>query len=260
MDGADLSGEIVEGLEADLAWKKLCESNPQGTLIDNFLIALPFDADEAAAVLADHGNHAADAGLALVPEPKPEPEPEGEVVHSVAAGFQLGKKERLPHQMLQPQTLLAGVKLEYSAHKLTPMLTRTLKEWGKNTIGDHAAAASGKTFADVVANCIAIPTWQPSHLDLSVYPSAEVSKERDRLFVRLKEFSAIVHAALTAEGYWFDVSCPATGYCLHGERGGCTWNELEGLTQLLRYGHIPAGCCGIVLHPRVRARPGRLRT
>ena len=32
----------------------------------------------------------------------------------------------------------------------------------------------------------------------------------------------------------------------------CGRNELEGLTQLLRYGHIPAGCCGITLHPHWR--------
>jgi hypothetical protein len=52
------------------------------------------------------------------------------------------------------------------------------------------------------------------------------------------------HAGLSSRGHWADVSCPATGGCLFGERGGCTWNELEGLTQLLRYAHLPAGCCG----------------
>ena len=82
-----------------------------------------------------------------------------------------------------------------------------------------------------------------------MFPSDEVSAERDRLFVRLRRFATALHSELTEKGHWFDGSCPATGCCLFGERGGCTWNELDGLTQLLRYNHLPAGCCGIVLHP-----------
>ena len=69
---------------------------------------------------------------------------------------------------------------------------------------------------------------------------------------RLRRFATALQAELAPLGHWFDGSCPATGYCLFGERGGCTWNELEGLTQLLRYNHLPAGCCG------ERSAPGQL--
>ena len=129
--------------------------------------------------------------------------------------------------------------------------------WGKNVIekelvrrgGGAMSSPDDKQLASFAKEVRAVITWQPSHLDLSVYPSSEVSVERDRLFVRFRRFATSFREALSAEGHWVEASCPATGGCLFGERGGCTWNELEGLTQLLRYSHIPAGCCGIVLHP-----------
>lgn len=37
----------------------------------------------------------------------------------------------------------------------------------------------------------AICSWLPSHLDLSVFPSEEVSVERDRLLVRFRRFATV---------------------------------------------------------------------
>ena len=51
----------------------------------------------------------------------------------------------------------------------------------------------------------------------------QVAVERDRLFVRFRKFATEVKTGLDTLGYWFEVSCPATGGCLFGERGGCTW-------------------------------------
>ena len=98
---------------------------------------------------------------------------------------------RQPHAMLTPQTFLPSAALEYTVHELPPMLARTLEQWGVNTIGAAVAArgaAEGEARAAAVTATaratLAIPTWQPSELDLTVYPSEAVSKERDRLFVR----------------------------------------------------------------------------
>jgi len=193
---------------------------------------------------------AVDVSVEVAPAPEPEPE-----LITDPAQPQLPKARKGPHALVAPRTMLDKAALEYTVHELPGMLTRTLGEWGKGTIA-AALQARGVAEADmpeqikaIAAKTLAIPTWQPSELDLTVFPSDEVSVERDRLFVRLRRFATAVHVDLTGQGYWFDGSCPATGCCLFGERGGCTWNELDGLTQLLRYNHLPAGCCGIVLHP-----------
>ena len=54
--------------------------------------------------------------------------------------------------------------------------------------------------------------------------------------MRLRQFATALHTELTSLGHWFDGSCPATGCCLFGERGGCTWNELDGLTVASTHG------------------------
>ena len=40
----------------------------------------------------------------------------------------------------------------------------------------------------------------------------------------------------------------------YGTPTSAIYNELEGLTTLLRYDSIPIGCCGIVLHPQWHRR------
>jgi hypothetical protein len=39
------------------------------------------------------------------------------------------------------------------------------------------------------------------------------------------------------------------GCAKYGTATPVIYNELEGLTSLLKYSSIPIGCCGIVLHP-----------
>ena len=39
------------------------------------------------------------------------------------------------------------------------------------------------------------------------------------------------------------------GHSRYGTPTSCIYNELEGLTSLLKYSSVPIGCCGIVLHP-----------
>ena len=40
------------------------------------------------------------------------------------------------------------------------------------------------------------------------------------------------------------------GNAKYGTSTSVIYNELEGLTNLLKYSAIPIGCCGIVLHPQ----------
>jgi DNA topoisomerase VI subunit B len=59
-----------------------------------------------------------------------------------------GGKAREPHAMVAARTYLQKVALEYTVHKLPGMLTRTLAEWGKTTIG-AALQARGVKEADL---------------------------------------------------------------------------------------------------------------
>jgi len=146
----------------------------------------------------------------------------------------------MPH-VLSPPSILPTSGFEVSVHSMPRLLNETARAVFVNSLSDAGAAAG--------ATLLAVPTWQPSELDLTVYPSEAVSVERDRLLIRLRALAAALAANLAAKGEWADASCPLSGYALLGARGGITWNELEGLNQLLRYDHEPAGCCGIVLHP-----------
>ena len=49
-----------------------------------------------------------------------------------------------------------------------------------------------------------------------------------------------------------DVLCMSgkQGNAKYGTSTSVIYNELEGLTNLLKYSAIPIGCCGIVLHPQ----------
>ena len=68
----------------------------------------------------------------------------------------------------------------------------------------------------------------------------------------LSAWAAAVRPRL--RGFWSDVSCPMEGHSRYGTPTSVIYNELEGLTSLLRYDSVPIGCCGIVLHPKWQRR------
>ena len=51
---------------------------------------------------------------------------------------------------------------------------------------------------------------------------------------------------------WLDASCPFTGKALFGNPSGFIYNELDGLTKLLKYDNDKIGCCGMVYHPEFK--------
>ena len=116
---------------------------------------------------------------------------------------------------------------------------------------------------------LAIPTWQPATQDLSEIsdqepprrrvcsagaarptrsvPTAQVNGERRELLANFTTWSSLLRARLAP--HWTDASCPLEGCAKYGTPTSVIYNELEGLTSLLKYSSVPIGCCGIVLHP-----------
>ena len=101
------------------------------------------------------------------------------------------------------------------------------------------------------ANLLAVPTWQPAQQDLSEI-SDVVNEERRALLKNFDAWAGAVRARLGV--HWSDASCPVEGCAHFGTPGSTIYNELEGLTTLLRYDSLPIGCCGIVLHPKWQRR------
>ena len=62
------------------------------------------------------------------------------------------------------------------------------------------------------------------------------------------------------EGKWIDASSPFTGKTLFGIPSGHTYNEIDGLTKLLKYDFDKIGCCGMVYHPEYKEEHFCFRT
>eukprot|EP00967_Tisochrysis_lutea_P088391 scaffold125358_cov30-Tisochrysis_lutea.AAC.4 len=76
----------------------------------------------------------------------------------------------------------------------------------------------------------------------------QVNEERRALLGNFTTWSEILRRHL--HPYWSDASCPLEGCAKFGTPTSVIYNELEGLTSLLKYSSVPIGCCGIVLHPQ----------
>ena len=151
--------------------------------------------------------------------------------------------------LVSPPTLTPAFGVEHSIHKPPRMLRRDIELVFRPDLAaaHEREAAEGEALDDYLASrLLAVPTWQPATQDLSEI-SFKVNEERRGL---LKNFHAWVNAVRARLGdYWSDASDPMEGTALFGARTSCIYNELEGLTSLLRYDSVPIGCCGIVLHP-----------
>ena len=156
-----------------------------------------------------------------------------------------------------PPTLSRAWMIEYSVHRPSRLLRNDILLVFRPDLtaafkADPRGEAAGMDFAAyIAAYLLAIPTWQPSKYDLSEI-SFPVNEERASLLRNFDEWATLVRPALGAR--WSDCSCPMEGTARYGTPTSAIYNELEGLTTLLRYDAIPIGCCGIVLHPQWKRR------
>ena len=157
---------------------------------------------------------------------------------------------------LVPATFAESYKLEYSIHRPSALLRNDIELVFRPDLDDvyHSdprGKAAGLSKDDFLkAHLLAVPTWQPAENDLSEI-SFPVNQERRAL---LDNFDSWVKPIRARLGQWSDVSCPMEGTARFGTPTSAIYNELEGLTQLLRYESLPIGCCGIVLHPKWQRR------
>lgn len=148
-------------------------------------------------------------------------------------------------------------RIEYSVHKPSRLLRADITLVFRPDLeaahkADARGAPAGVAFDEfIAAHLLAIPTWQPSEHDLSEI-SAPVNLERRGLLSNFDRWAAVLRPALAP--HWSDCSCPMEGTARYGTPTSAIYNELEGLTTLLRYDSIPIGCCGIVLHPQWHRR------
>ena len=164
---------------------------------------------------------------------------------------------------LAPPWLSEAFQVEHSIHRPSRLLLKDIEIVFRPDLEAEyerkkAAAAAGAQITGIEekeaflrANLLAVPTWQPAQQDLSEISDA-VNEERRAL---LKNFDAWADAVRARLGvHWSDASCPVEGCAHFGTPGSTIYNELEGLTTLLRYDSLPIGCCGIVLHPKWQRR------
>ena len=158
--------------------------------------------------------------------------------------------------MLVPQTFSDAFQLEYSVHRVSRLLRSDVELVFRPDLDDAykqdpRGEAAGVSKDAYLQECLlAVPTWQPAKGDLSEI-SYEVNQERRELLANFDVWAAAVRPRLD---WWSDCSCPMEGNARYGKSTSTIYNELEGLTQLLRYDAIPIGCCGIVLHPKWQRR------
>ena len=141
--------------------------------------------------------------------------------------------------LLSPPTLSPAFNVEASIHKPPRMLRRDIElVFRPDLAAAHAReAAEGQSLDEYLAErLIAVPTWQPSKHDLSEM-SFVVNEERRGLLLNFHAWVKGVRARLG--DWWSDASDPLEGTALFGARTSCIYNELEGLTSLLRYACEP---------------------
>lgn len=152
--------------------------------------------------------------------------------------------------VLKPLAVPLGEgELELSVHRPSRLLLRDIELVFRPDL-DAAFAGRGADFetkdAFLRERLLVVPCWQPATQDLSVVSDA-VSDERKLLCKSFVRFFSALRAELAGE--WLDASDPRSGQAMFGAATSATYNELEGLTQCLKYPFEPMGCCGIVIHP-----------
>jgi len=145
---------------------------------------------------------------------------------------------------IKEPTLCDKYNIEYSIHKCPPLLAHDIYSVFKNEL-EPIYGSSKKSIENEI---LIIPTWQKSEIDLISFDH-NLSNHLDKLFLNFKDFLLNLKKNIEKKDLWIDASCPHTGFCLLGQPTNYTYNELNGLTTLLKYNSDPMGCCGIVSHP-----------
>ena len=126
-----------------------------------------------------------------------------------------------------------GWQLEYSVHKLSPVIAADVKATFRNELEPELRRLGIKPDEErnfLAEHLLGVPTWQPAptwddilagdwksaKLDLSVYPSQEVNKLRKLMYLKFKAWATKVRAVLMSKGHWADAACPITGNCMFG--------------------------------------------
>ncbi|KAK3804591.1 MAG: hypothetical protein J3Q66DRAFT_362244 [Benniella sp.] len=123
--------------------------------------------------------------------------------------------------------------LEYSIHISPRRMTR-----------DLATVFPNKD----LSNLLVVPTFQKCHHDMVSWDT-EIAKEKDDRLEDFVRWSTALHQGLERQGYWSDMTDPASGFPSFSERGRDVYPDVEGCQLLLKYDFQNAGCCKILLHP-----------
>ncbi|GAB0491524.1 hypothetical protein MMPV_002778 [Pyropia vietnamensis] len=128
--------------------------------------------------------------------------------------------------------------------------------------GEAAAAAATAASPSSTPTLLVIPVLQRSRMPLVAWGAAEAA-EKDALLERFLVWAAAVRDGIAAaaaaggdgndreggEGWWADVTDPASGQPHWGTAGSAVFSETDAVERLLRYGAEEAGGCRIVRHP-----------
>ena len=132
-------------------------------------------------------------------------------------------------------------KIKYTVHKCPDIMKKNIQLVFKNDINFEKD------------DILIIPTWQKANMSL-LEISDDVSKDMERLFLNFKKWILNLKKKVNEKNKWIDASCPFTGKALFGIPTGYTYDELGGLTKLLKYDNDKIGCCGMVYHPEFKDR------
>jgi hypothetical protein len=134
--------------------------------------------------------------------------------------------------------------IEVSVHRCAPALVRELRR-----VFDESSGIGQLSDAELAEQVLAVPTFQPSKLDL-VSIGADIELEKHLKLVKFYRWCKRLCDSLEAHGYWADYIDPCSGYPVRSARGAVTYSEIDGLRTLLPYSTFTTGPCVVVSHPR----------
>ncbi len=139
--------------------------------------------------------------------------------------------------------------LEFSVHACSAALQRELRR----VFASDSELGEVLADAERAACVLAVPTFQPSRLDL-VAIGGDVEREKDLKLLKFNRWCQQLCAALKRRGFCADFVDPCSGYPVQSARGASPYSEIDGLRTLLPYATFSTGPCHVVSHPRWRTR------
>lgn len=135
--------------------------------------------------------------------------------------------------------------IEVSVHRCAPTLVRELRR-----VFDESSDIGCKLGdASLAQQVLAVPTFQPSKLDL-VSIGADIELEKHVKLVKFYSWCKRLCDCLEAQGFWADYIDPCSGFPVRSARGASPYSEIDGLRTLLPYSTFTTGPCTVVSHPR----------